>query len=249
MSKSSPPIWNGLPIPYAAPIAELREAVEEHGPKAWAAIRALVEKPDTEALETLVELSKASDPYVRRAAVEGIGIHRSGQMAFEVVCQALHDRDTVVVRSAVEAAANLHLQPAHERVAGLVTASEQNTQLAALRALEVLWQSSDFEAVFDRYLNDLSGSVRKQAAWTLHKNIGAERWERIFSIWSRDELPRHRTWACQLAGRFGSTAVLSALDQLRADPDGHVRRAAEHALEQIAARASNRGASGECCET
>jgi HEAT repeat protein len=215
---------------------ELRAAIEQHGPKAWAAICALAEKPDTEALETLIELSKSTDPYVRRAAVEGIGIHWSGQMAFEVVCQALHDRDNVVVRSAMEAAAKLHLQSAHERVAGLVTTSEQSTRLAALRALEVLWQSSDFEVVFDRYLNDLSPSVRKQAAWTLHKNIGAERWERVFSIWSHDELPRHRTWACQLAGRFGSRAVLSVLEQLRADPDGHVRRAAKHALEHIAAR-------------
>ena len=156
-------------------------------------------------------------------------------MAFSVVCQALDDCDSVVVRAAMEAAANLRLQTAHERVLSLVTASDESTRLAALRAAEVLWHSSDFEAVFDRYLHDPSAAVRKQAAWTLHNNVGAEHWERVFLQWSRDPLPRHRLWACQLAGSFGSRAVVPALEELRANPDGHVRRAAEQALEQIGA--------------
>jgi HEAT repeat protein len=235
MTGFRPPNWNGVPIPYDAPIAELRATVEEGGPKAWAAIRALAEKPDTDALKTLIELSKSSDPHVRRAAVEGLGIHRSGQMACAEVFQALHDRDGVVVRAAIGAAASLRLQPAHEQVLGLVTASEEGTRLAALRAVGVLWHSSDFEAVLDRFMHDPSDTVRKQAAWTLQKNVGAEHWARVFSIWSRDDLPRHRMWACQLAGSFGSRAVLTALEELRTDPDGHVRCAAEQALEQIGA--------------
>src|SRR5262245_28382905 len=118
------------------------------------------------------------------------------------------------------AAANLGLQPAHGRLVSFVTASEDTTRVAALRALEVLWQSSDFEVVLDRYLHDPSDAVRKQAAWALYKNVGAEHCERVFSIWSEDPLPRYRLWACQLAGRFGSKAVVPALEKLRADPDG-----------------------------
>jgi hypothetical protein len=235
MTALRPRTWHDVPIPYDAPIADLRAALKQPGPKAWVAILALAEKPDTDALTALIELSRSSDANLRRAAVEGIRMHRSGQMAFEAICQALHDRDSFVVRAAIEAAGSLRLRPAHERVLGWLTASEELTRLSALRALEVLWQSSDFEAVFDRYLHDPSHSVRKEAAWTIHKNVGVENWERVFSVWSRDELPRHRTWACQLAGSFGDRAVLSALQKLRADHNGHVRCAAEHAVEQLGA--------------
>jgi HEAT repeat protein len=237
MTSFKPQIWNGVPIPYDASVAELRAAIREPGPKAWAAIRALAEKPEAEALAALVELTGSSDPHLRRSAVEAIGSHPSGRTAAEVVCQALHDRDAFVVRAATGAAANLRLQAAHQRVLSLVKASEESTRVVALRALEQLWQSSDFEAVFDRYLCDPSERVRKQAAWTVHKNVAAEHWEQVFSAWSKDPVPRHRVWACQVAGSFGSRTVVPALEALRADPDGHVRWAAQRAAEQIRAGA------------
>jgi HEAT repeat protein len=235
MTGFRPPIWNGAPVPYDAPITDLRAAVGQPGPKAWVAIRALAEKPDAAALAVLVELSRSSDAHLRRAAIEGIGIHRSGASHFDVVCQALHDREAIVVRAATEAAASHRLQPAHDRILALVAAPEESTRLAAFRSLEVLWHSSDFEAVFDRYLHDSSDRVRKQAAWTLHKNVDAEHWERVFSVWSKDALPRHRAWACELAGSFGNRTVAPLLEELRADRDGHVRSAAEQALAQVGA--------------
>jgi HEAT repeat protein len=112
---------------------------------------------------------------------------------------------------------------------------EESTRLAALRALENLWHSSDFEAVFDRYLHDSSDSVRKQAACTLCRNVGESHWEEIFLAWSKDPVPRHRIWACQFAGEFGTSTIFPALIALQADPDGHVREAAQRAVEQIGA--------------
>jgi HEAT repeat protein len=232
MSGFKPPTLNGVPIPYDAPIPDLRAAIKDPGPKAWAAIRALAEKSEPDALTTLIEVSKSPDPHVRRAAMEGIGMHRSGQAACAEVCQALDDRDSLVIRAALAAAANLRLEPAHAQIIGLVTAAEESTRLAASRAPEGLWRPLDFDVVFERYLHDRSDSVRQQAAWTLHKNVGAEHWERVFSVWSKDTLPRHRIWACQLAGRFGSRAVVPVLEELRADSDGHVRDMAERALQQ-----------------
>ena len=233
MTDFKPHIWNGIPIPHDAQLAELRATSKEPGPRAWAAIRALAEKPESEAMAILVDLTHSSDPHLRRAAVEGIGMHASGQMASDVVCHLLNDLDSFVVRAAVDAAAKLRLKPAHDCVLRLINASEESNRLAALRALESLWQSSDFEAAFDRYVHDSSHRVRKQAAWTLQKNVGADHWERLFSVWSKDSVPRHRMWACQLAGRFGNTAMLPALEALRADDNGHVRRAARQAADRV----------------
>jgi len=235
MTDFRPPTWNGEPIPHDAPIDDLRAAIKKSDPKAWAAIRALAERPSAEALNVLIELSRSSDVHLRRAAVEGIGIHPSGATAHDVILEALHDRESVVVRTAFEAAADHRLASAHDRIVALVTDSEESTRIDALRALGVLWQAGDFQAAFDRYLHDPSDRVRKQAAWTLHENLAEDTWERAFSVWSNDALPRHREWACELARRFGSGTVVSVLEELCADGDGHVRAAAERALAQIRA--------------
>src|SRR5713226_5640336 len=139
MTNFRPQIWNGVAIPYDAPVADLRAMIEEPGPKAWAAIRALADNPEPQALATLVQLTRSGDRHLRRSAVEAIGIHPSGRTASKVVCQLLHDRDRFIVRAAVDAAANLRLNTAHERVLSLVKASEESTRLAALRALDSLW--------------------------------------------------------------------------------------------------------------
>jgi HEAT repeat protein len=225
--------WNGVPIPHDTPVTDLRAMVEHPGPEAWAAFRALAARPETEALAILVETVRSSDPHLRRSAVEAIGIHPNGRTACDVVCQLLHDRDNFVVRAAVDAAAKLRLDTAHEQILELVKSSEANTQLAALRALESLGQPSDFAAVFDLYLNDPSETVQKQAAWALQTIVSAEYWAQLFSVWSKDPMPRHPVWACQLAERFGDNAVLPALEALQVDHDGHVCCAAGQAADRI----------------
>jgi hypothetical protein len=80
----------------------------------------------------------------------------------------------------------------------------------------------------------MPGSVRKQAAWTLNKNVGPEHWRRLFEVWAKDGLPRHRVWACSLAERFGDRTVLAELHALCSDPDGHVRMAGERAAQVVA---------------
>jgi hypothetical protein len=44
MSDFKPQTWNGVAIPYEAPIADLRAVASKPGPNAWAAICALAEK-------------------------------------------------------------------------------------------------------------------------------------------------------------------------------------------------------------
>jgi hypothetical protein len=205
MATINPAVWNGVPVPYEAPLAELLATAQQPGPQAWAAIRALAAKPEAEALAALARLARSADPQVRRSAIEALGLHLSGRAASEVIGQALQESDPLTVRAAIDAATRLGLDSAHERVLGLINTSDPATRLAALRALEALWQPQDFEAVFERYRRDPSDAVRKQAAWTLRRNVGAEHWAQLFATWSSDPLPRHRVWACQLAALRGSS--------------------------------------------
>jgi hypothetical protein len=233
MARFRPPTWNGEPIPYDEPIEVLQTRVRAVASAAGAAIRALAEHPEPEALKFLVDLARARDPYLRRAALEAIGDHASGRDASEVVLSLLHDRIGFVVRTACDVAAVLGLASAHDRILELVGASEEATRLSALRALEGLWVSSDFEKVFARYVGDQSDEVRKRAAWTLNKNVGRENWKRAYESWSSDRLARHRVWACSIAERFGDRSALASLNALRADLDGHVRHAAERAAKSM----------------
>ena len=222
----------GSQIPYDEPVKVLRTLINTRG-KAGPAIEALAEHPDPEALATLIDLTGSQDPYLRASAVNAIGRHRTGCDAAEVVLSALNDSNGFVIRAAARASAALRLAAAHDRIHALVGSKEEHTRLSALEALQNLWEASDFETVFARYLHDPSDSVRKQAAWTLETNVGAEQWERVFAAWSGDPIPRHRAWACSLAERFGTRATLGRLDGLRSDPDGHVRSAAERAVKVI----------------
>jgi hypothetical protein len=190
----------------------------------------LVEHPDPGAYAVLVELARSLDPYLRRAGLEAIGYSPFGRDASDNVLSLLHDKYGFVVRTACEVAAVLGLEGAHDRILELIEASEEATRICALRALESLWVPVDFEKVFARYVNDRSTGVRRQAAWTLNKNVGPEHWEQVFELWSNDPLPRHRIWACSIAEKSGDRTVLAKLNALRSDPNGHVRRAVERAV-------------------
>lgn len=233
MAAFRPETWNGEPIPYHESIAVLRSLIRTSGNKAWAAISALGERPEPEATAVLVDLTRSPDPHLRRSAVEAIGKHCSARNAVDVVLKMLDDRDSFVVQAASRAAAALRLAAAHDRIQGLIEAKDEDTRYTALEALERLWEPSDFDAVFARYRNDPSDKVRKRAACTLAENVGAEHWEPVFQAWSRDSIPRHRTWACSIAERFGNRGALPILSALVSDPDGHVRRAAERASKEI----------------
>jgi hypothetical protein len=229
-----PQTWNGEPIPYRETVEVLRTLISTYA-KAGPAIRALAEHPDSDALEALIDLTHSRDPYLRASAVEAIGYHRTGRDAAEVVVSMLADSNCFVVRAAARAAAASGLAAAHDRIHELIEAQEEATRLIALEALQILWEPSDFEAVFARYLSDPSDRVRKQAAWTLEKNVSSDQWERVFSAWSGDRIPRHRAWACSIAERFGTKTIFAELVGLCSDPDGHVRRAAERAVKAIGA--------------
>jgi hypothetical protein len=58
----------------------------------------------------------------------------------------------------------------------------------------------------------------------------------LFDAFYRDELARHRQWACDLAETFSGTEILPLLLQLSFDLDGHVRKAASRAARTLSSR-------------
>jgi HEAT repeat protein len=227
-----PETWNGVVVPHGHPLTELAHQIESGSAEVrWAAFRALVSNGEDGALDLLALHATASDPHFRRAAIESIGLHERGHELASTVLAALVDKSPYVVRSACEAAARIHLVGSHDQVVALLGSTDPMTQVAALRALEVLWQPRSFEPVYQLFVQSRAPEVRKQAAFALRKNADAESAEILFDLWKADSLPRHRQWACEVAQFSRSAEMLPGLQRLANDPDGHVRRAAERAIE------------------
>jgi HEAT repeat protein len=226
-----PESLNGVPVPYAASVAELRTRLRPPSPEAWAAVVALANSDSPEAVDVLVGLTYDPDWRYRRVAVEALGSHPLDRRATRAVLCALRDSSPYVVRTACEAAADMQLAEAHAPVARLLESKSGLTRQTAVAALARVWSAEDLPALVRLYRCDPAKKVRREAAWTLWKNVSAETWRPLFDLWLNDPLHRHRVWACLLAGAFGDPAAKAQLVPLCRDPDGHVRKAARRALE------------------
>lgn len=234
MDKTKPENWNGAPIPYGLPVDELERRLAQADSTAWAACAALAHAPGRPALDVLCRAARAPDWSLRRAAVEAISNHALAQDVSELLHIALHDISPFVARTACEAVARLRMMVAHDDVLGLTSAEEAATRVEAVRSIAALWQMTDFSPVLNLYQYDPSDEVRREAAWTLRRNVNITTWKRLFDLWKDDGLPRHRLWAVQLAGEFGQGSVKAELEEIADDVDGHVRKAVLSALQPAA---------------
>jgi HEAT repeat protein len=221
---------NGTLILYDAPLKILLEQIKSRSSKTASAFIALSAHASEKSLAALVSAAKGKDADFRRVAVEAIALHALGITQAKLICDLFQDSDEIVVRAACRAAADLKLSESHNHILTLLNSKNPKTREVALEALDKLWLDSDFEQVFKIHTTDKNSNVRKQAAWTLRRNVARGNWKTLFEVWQKDEMSRHRVWACELAAQFGSASNLSALKKLSDDQDGHVRKAAKKTI-------------------
>jgi len=222
----------GVPVPYAASLAELRERLELPGPPAWAACLALGHKPEPEALALLAELAKNPEWSLRNLAVQALGPHPLGAQAAEFVISALTDPLPQIVRTACDTAGRLRLVAARARLVALLGSAEPQVRFHAVRALGEVAAPEDHGAVWTLSRKDKAEFVRKEAERTLRRTASAQTWRRLFDRWKLDAQPRLRVWACELLNEFGQSGDLPELRRLVRDRNAHVRKAAEFAAAQ-----------------
>jgi HEAT repeat protein len=234
--QNRPTLWNGIEVPYGASVEELAKRTDDAAPSRWAAFVALAHTPGDSALEVLKDRAGSADAHVRRIAVEAIGVHPDGHQLRAVILSLLSDRDGFVVRSACDAAARHGLTDAHDPIVRLLSAADGLTRGSALRAVRELWQEADFPEVLRVFTSDTSDEVRKEAGWTLYSLASSDNWRTLFALWRTSSVPRHRTWACELAAMYGGPEMLADLRSLSGDADGHVRNRADDAINALKER-------------
>lgn len=228
--KDKPKQINGARVPYEESVESLRALLGKQPPICWVGFVALGYKDSDKALDALADHLQSEDQYYRRAALEAIGNHPDGRTLEKEILACFRDPSEYVVRQACDTAAELMMTSAHDLVYEQLDSTRKATRCKAISAISKLWEHADFDKLLAVFQKDRDSDVQKEAAWVLFEHASLENWMQLFGLWSNDELPRHREWACKLAQRFGSAAVTPELERLTRDPDGHVRKAALIAL-------------------
>ncbi len=217
----------GITVPYDAPIEDLRAFLEIAGPSAWAACLALGAKPEREAFDLLVELTRREDLRYRNLAIQALGAHPLGAQAADRIVEGLSDPVAQVVRTSCEAAGRLRLVAARDKLVGLLASSDAQIRFHAVRALGEIAAADGFGLLWNVSKKDKAEFVRKEAAETLRRTASPKTWRYLFDRWKLDPLPRHRLWACELLSAFGKDSDMPELRRLVRDRNAHVRKAAE----------------------
>jgi len=172
---------NGTTILYDAPLEILLEQIKSHSAETGAAFVALSAHSSEKSLAALVSAAKGKDADFRRAGVEAIARHALGITQAKLICDLFQDSDEIVVRAACRAAADLKLSESHNQILALLNSKNPKTREVALEALDKLWLNSDFEQAFKIHTTDKNSNVRKQAAWTLRRNVARGNWKTLFA--------------------------------------------------------------------
>jgi HEAT repeat protein len=222
--------FNGVTRSGEEPVEDLIDAVLAGGDERWAAIAALGESSDPRAYDALTGYAASSDWTLRAAAVAALGHRTDGSRAAGLVRVLLSDESSHVIRAACGAVATLRLTALRTNVVVLLKASDASTRSAALRAIATMWVPEDAPMVLSVYRDDRDAEVRRDAAWVLRQRADEGLWPTLISLWLGDSLPRHRTWACELAAASNAPTLREAVRPLTTDEDGHVRAAARRAV-------------------
>ena len=233
MSTDRPSEKFNCPIPYDAPIEILKQQIGTPGPSAWVAFIALAFHPNTEAISLLVEYANHSDWTYRRISIESIGLSPKATSLSHILVGALDDQNSYVIQTACDTIAKNKLKEANDKVCQLLLSTDPNIRRSALLTLADIWQPSCFRKVVNLFQTERNETVRKEAAWTLRKQVDKTSWRELFELWQRDSLSRHRLFACEIAEEFGNNAVRDKITMLLNDKDGHVIKAATRVLQKL----------------
>jgi HEAT repeat protein len=223
-------------IPHWKVLVSRNSSSDAGPPTVHEVIRELALREDAVALATLAEAAAAEDQFVRRTAMEAIGRHRKGRELSSIILKAFRDPSEYVVRTACEIVAQWESHEAREFVVALLANPSEATRRTAIRSLRTIWVDEDFPTIFRIYTNAPEIEVRREAAWVLRQRVTSPHWRTLFDAFCADDLARHRQWACELAEKFSGPDIVPLLSRLSVDIDGHVRKAASHAIQRISSR-------------
>lgn len=224
---------NCIPIPHDSDIQELISIIEDKKPEMFAACIALGNKSDIKALNYLIELTKSDDWAIRRIAVEAIAFHPQGKNSAQVLIGLLFDSSHYVSRTACETIGILRITEAHDKIIKLLDSKESYTKIVAIKTLNNIWQEKDYERIFKILVNDPEIKVRKESAFILMNKTNSNNWKPLFEFFVKDTVSRHKVWACNLLEKYGDISYIPILSELEKDKDGHVRKAAQIAINKI----------------
>jgi len=200
-------------------------------PLCWEGYKALAQHSSTESLTELVKLAENKDWTRKRGAVEAIGEHKYGMVAEDFLIDLLNQNNDFVKKASIVALAKLKSNKAHDKIKALVNAADQSVREKAITALGSIWEDEDLNFLMNLYQIDANGSIRKEIGLVLCEKINEHNWYKLYTLFSRDKIVRHRHMALSAIGKFGNSDI-SLIELFLHDKDGHIRKDAEKLLKE-----------------
>lgn len=225
--------FNTASVSYDTTLMELKALIAAEGDSAWAAFPVLASLSTNEALELLRFYAHSPDWRYRRAAIDALPQHAQSKQASDLIFKALKDSSVYVLCAACRSAGTISLHNAHNEIMALISSPEKSIRIEAIRAISILWQPNDFPFILSIFKSDREKDVRHEAGWSLKEHASTNTWRTLFETWKNDDLPKPRVWACELARHYSASDVKDDLLILSKDLNGHVRKAADKALDKL----------------
>ena len=212
--------------------ADLISVIENGDEGRWTAFKALGQKEDEQSKNFLIQQLVIGDWTHRRAAIEALAT-RHCEVIADRIAGLLSDPSEYVLRTALDAVRCCVIRRSHDRVAALLSSTDESTVFSAVRALGAIWEPEDCRLVFGLHQSSRSVRLRKEAGYVLAQTAGPTNYKELVLYWMEHPQPYFRTVACELIDKFAASDLRHVLVKLQDDPDGHVRKAARKAAESI----------------
>jgi hypothetical protein len=205
-------------------VYELGILCQKPAPECWKGFDLLAIHNDPESISVLESFLKSEDSHKVRAAISAIGRNVNGKRIASDIIPFLTSQHAYVQRAALEALGRLECRSGRQMIYPFIDCEVESLQIAAIVAINLLWEGSDFGHFLEFFQHHKSETVRKQLGDVIYEHVSFLSWEAVFALFCSDPLPRHRIWAVELADKYGKREML---ERFFSDPDGHVRKRAE----------------------
>lgn len=210
--------------------SELKSLIDLGDEKKFKCISQLASRSDPNAYEILKSYLKSDDWTLVRSALSIIAEYKNAFDIIDTIRELLESKSEYVQREAIINLKKLKDKESITLVKPFLKSSNQSTRLTAIKFFEEAWNDSVFEDIL--YLYSLpNDDIKKASAKVLRQNANSENWKLVFDKLKNDLVPRHKTFALELAEKFNRKEVIEELKVLFRDEDGHVRKLAGKLLE------------------
>ena len=222
---------NGVLIPYDTTFPVLQTMLRSNDMQQFAiACEVLSQRTDLESFNALKDYLTDSDKYKHLYALKTIFRHPRSVMLTHELKNSLLAKDVMFVKTALEIIIEQEILVSDEKIISAIISNINELDSYYIQSLSRVDNNEvNFQSMIHLYQSVVGNNGKRAAlARILRGFTSAERFDLLFSMFSRDNYSKVRMEAYQMAIQHKR---INLLEIFRTDPDGHIRKRVESFFE------------------